>query len=674
MIHSKPTPTNIIRDDFTTGKISGGRGSDHLIHHRDLSVEGHSSTGLVGYAGDDILEASVPNTGQVHMFAATGNDWLILDVTKIPNAGGTQGHHAYGGHGQNTFEFTNIDHNHSPIIGRIDDFDPSSDQILIDGTRIDLTDLPQMVTLPSGNTIEVRVIEIDHPEFLAENLGKQYFLAIGDNIFYALEGARDLVNGTSGLTGEERHFLHPSALETLRNAETVQYENPKNFVPREFYAHREDELNLNWAPKGDDVHADPGSEDAVHMFGGKGNTHDDHASGAQIMRGSDGDDVINGNTGNDTIYGGYGNDLIAGGIDNDVIYGGPGNDMIWGGDGDDKLYGGRGDDYLHGGRGNDFLAGGEGNDILVGGRGNNTLVGGGGEESVNRFHFSDGDSQDVITDFKLYSDLITLQHEIDPLSVELYENKDGNTVLNYGAKGSVELRGVSLKDFQDAAEFRAEEDNPIIAITPDPEDELLQQIRIESGLYEKEALPSLEIEGILYGNTPFWGMGAGGYTYVSEHSVDCHDLCEEPVAPYMLEADQTAEGLVNSDDMNTDPAASTIQNSDHMAEDALDADEEDKDSGGGACFVATAAYRDPWHPDVRFLRAFRDTWLVHRAWGRVFIAIYWRVGPILARPVQRDDRLARISVTMLSGLVRVLRKLFDANSTKLITCETRAQR
>ena len=184
MTTSKPTPNRVIRDDFPTGTISGGRGNDHLIHHRDFSVEAHSSTGLFGYAGDDILEASVPGRGQIHMFSATGNDWLILDVTKMPNAAGTQGHHVYGGPGKNTFQFNNIVQNYAPIIGRIDDFDPTSDRILIEDMEIDLTDLPKTLKLPSGEHVKVRVIEIDHPEFIIEDLGVQYFLAIGDNKAY----------------------------------------------------------------------------------------------------------------------------------------------------------------------------------------------------------------------------------------------------------------------------------------------------------------------------------------------------------------------------------------------------------------------------------------------------------------------------------------------------------
>lgn len=621
----KPIPKQVIRDDFTTGTISGGGGNDHLIHHRDLGVESHSSTGLFGFAGDDILEASVPDKGQIHMFAATGDDWLILDVSKIPNASGTQGHHAYGGPGNNTYQFTNIDQNFSPIIGRLDDFNPASDRILIEEVEVDIYDLPKIIKLPSGKSVEVRVIELDHPEFAGEDLGPQYFLAIGDDIFYALDGARDLGNGISGLHGEERHFLLPEALEELRNAETVQYVNPKNFIPQDFYEHRENDLIMNFGLKGHEIKAELGDGNAVHMFGAKNNSGAHNSTGAQTMRGSDGNDVINGNTGNDTIFGGHGDDLIAGGIDNDLIYGGPGDDMIWGGDGDDSLYGGRGNDYLHGGRGDDLLVGGKGNDTLVGGRGNNTLVGGGGEHSVNRFHFFEDEGNHLITDFKIESDLITFQHEVDPLSVEIYENDNGNVIVNYGHKASVELRGVSLQDFQEAAQLRADEDNPIISITPDPEQELLLQLRIETGYYGDEAPPSLYVDGILYGSKAFDSAGPGGYQYVDESELPPEDDVIIDIPPDDDEKKQEKD------------------------------EDEEKDDGDGTCFVATAAYRDLWHPDVVFLRSFRDEWLVHRSWGRRFVKFYWWVGPKIAKPVRRNMILGYIAKSTIAMVVAMLR-------------------
>ncbi|KAF7962795.1 hypothetical protein AWV80_17510 [Cupriavidus sp. UYMU48A] len=60
---------------------------------------------------------------------------------------------------------------------------------------------------------------------------------------------------------------------------------------------------------------------------------------------------------------------------------------------------------------------------------------------------------------------------------------------------------------------------------------------------------------------------------------------------------------------------------------------------GATCFVATAAYGDGDHPNVRFLRSFRDGWLQRRKSGRAFIDWYWRVGPKLAEVVGSREPL-----------------------------------
>ncbi|MEI4263448.1 DUF4214 domain-containing protein [Roseovarius sp. D0-M9] len=443
---------NILRDDFTTDKIRGGSGNDHLIHHRDLSVGAHSSVGLTGFSGDDILEGSVARNGQIHMFGADGNDWFILDVTKISDAVGMQGHHAYGGPGQNTFQFKNIEKNSAPIIGRIDDFSPTSDHILIEGTEINLEDLPATIKLPSGKDVHVRVIAIEHPEFIVEDLGVQHFLAIGDNIFYALEGARDLQNGTSGMIGEERHFLKPDALEVLRAAETVQYENPNNFVPFNLYEHREGELNLNWNQRGESVFAEIGDKAASHMYGSKNNPNAPSSDGEQVMTGSSGDDVINANNGNDTVFGGQGDDLIAGGIDNDVLYGEDGNDMLWGGDGDDRLHGGSGNDMLDGGRGIDTA-------VYSGNASNYTLIFGAASTTITDRR-SDGDGSDTLSnieflefdggtlDLDKVSGMVKLSEQEFESFIELYIayfNRAPDAVgLNFW--GTAFANGTSLED------------------------------------------------------------------------------------------------------------------------------------------------------------------------------------------------------------------------------------
>ena len=76
----------------------------------------------------------------------------------------------------------------------------------------------------------------------------------------------------------------------------------------------------------------------------------------------------------------------------------------------------------------------------------------------------------------------------------------------------------------------------------------------------------------------------------------------------------------------------------------------------GICFVATATYGDADHPNVRFLRAWRDGYLAHRPAGRAFIDWYWRTGPKLAVWVTRYPVLKRCSHAGLNLLVALIRR------------------
>ena len=77
---------------------------------------------------------------------------------------------------------------------------------------------------------------------------------------------------------------------------------------------------------------------------------------------------------------------------------------------------------------------------------------------------------------------------------------------------------------------------------------------------------------------------------------------------------------------------------------------------GATCFVATATYGDVDHPNVRFLRAWRDGYLAHRPTGRTFIDWYWRTGPKLAVWVTRYPVLKRCSHAGLNLLVALIRQ------------------
>jgi hypothetical protein len=79
---------------------------------------------------------------------------------------------------------------------------------------------------------------------------------------------------------------------------------------------------------------------------------------------------------------------------------------------------------------------------------------------------------------------------------------------------------------------------------------------------------------------------------------------------------------------------------------------------GATCFVATASYMDQSHPDVVFLRSFRDTFLVNYKLGVKFISWYWTYGPKLASFVSKHDLIRKISKSSLQVLVSILRKVF----------------
>jgi hypothetical protein len=76
---------------------------------------------------------------------------------------------------------------------------------------------------------------------------------------------------------------------------------------------------------------------------------------------------------------------------------------------------------------------------------------------------------------------------------------------------------------------------------------------------------------------------------------------------------------------------------------------------GATCFVASVAYDDPNHPDVMFLRIFRDNVLLTSEYGRSFIKWYWRNGPKLAKFVGKFVVLRKFSKSTISIIVKVLR-------------------
>ena len=298
---------------------------------------------------------SVPGSGQIHMGGSEGNDTLIMDVT---NNSGHQGHHVYGGTGADIFHITNVANANSPILGRIDDFDASQDEIWIDGHRtIWFENNKAKVSLPSNAKV-------------VEYLGQQW-LKVGNNVLYALEGARD--------GGTEQHFSPvPGNINALP---TKSFINQQNFVEYRFYENR----TLNVVDTSEPNITGTSGDDLIEEYRVDRHTESGHTqtgfANSNINAGA-GRDVVNAGKGDDTVRGGDGNDSIAGGMDEDSLFGDKGNDRIWGGSEDDYINGGDGNDNLYGGTGADSIIGGKGNDRAWGGEGNDVLNGWGGNDRL----------------------------------------------------------------------------------------------------------------------------------------------------------------------------------------------------------------------------------------------------------------------------------------------------
>ncbi len=74
----------------------------------------------------------------------------------------------------------------------------------------------------------------------------------------------------------------------------------------------------------------------------------------------------------------------------------------------------------------------------------------------------------------------------------------------------------------------------------------------------------------------------------------------------------------------------------------------DSGSGGGGCFIATAAYGSPLHPYLKYLRDFRDTYLMTNNPGRAFVHQYYRYSPPVAQYIAERPLLRMfISITLL---------------------------
>jgi len=81
--------------------------------------------------------------------------------------------------------------------------------------------------------------------------------------------------------------------------------------------------------------------------------------------------------------------------------------------------------------------------------------------------------------------------------------------------------------------------------------------------------------------------------------------------------------------------------------------------GSGKCFIATAAYGTAMAKDVRYLRAFRDQYLLKNTWGKSFVNWYYEVSPAMADKLRKHNALRGVVRGMLTPLVWMSKGVVD---------------
>lgn len=73
------------------------------------------------------------------------------------------------------------------------------------------------------------------------------------------------------------------------------------------------------------------------------------------------------------------------------------------------------------------------------------------------------------------------------------------------------------------------------------------------------------------------------------------------------------------------------------------------------CFIATAAYGTPLHPDLRYFRKFRDRVLLRNPAGKLLVKAYYRVSPPLADFIAEHPRLRDLTRWALTPVAELLK-------------------
>ncbi|WP_374301984.1 CFI-box-CTERM domain-containing protein [Paracoccus sp. (in: a-proteobacteria)] len=356
-------------------------------------------------------------------------------------------------------------------------------------------------------------------------------------------------------------------------------------------------------------------------------------------------------------------DLIIGGNGQDILRGHVGDDTLDGGGGNDVLLGGRGDDDLSGGDGHDVLFSGDGADTLSGGKGNDVLAIG-GEPSDDRVTSATGEGADLVV-MDGGRDVIIEDFSADDILGfgGLFADRDAfeGSLHTEGEDLSITLPTGKIVSLIGGAQYASGLGDQIFDFTPSSEaadqvDRIFQELTADQ--YGEIGSSLAEIAWADGHDDTVWRDRTEQYDDLGPDGPNIPSVPDDPTdlpEPEPGNDEDPAEpGDGPSEEMpDVEYPDIPVTDEEPVLPPPDDTVEDDEAShAGGSCFVATAAYGDPWHPDVVALRAFRDTHLVRYKMGRRFIRFYWQVGPKLARVITPTSYRGRLARYLLSEIVR----------------------
>ncbi|MDR7127403.1 calcium-binding protein [Pseudotabrizicola sp. 4114] len=448
------------------------------------------------------------------------------------------------------------------------------------------------------------------------------------------------------------------------------------------------------------------------FYGGKGRDILDGGTSNDRLYGGGGHDLVFGGSGDDRLDGASGSDVLLGGAGDDEMRGGNHADLLFGGEGDNTLRGENGDDTLVATGDEDVLFGGKGADTFSISTTGNSVIEDWSNEDEDLISFQ-GQYESVD---QVRERMVEVYYSDNRPGDLIIEHDGGTFTTIRGAAGQKDAVIDRLFDHQPLALNTLDQANLLTVLTPAQVKSLTEAMGSEEyDAYRSTIDPALLAQNLDGERLSSFLNGMDGIEaqeFIRDiPESDRHELLSEMEGPELnsflkgLDYEQMVALLSSVDSSHFSELShsfddatsrhindmmarffSDMESLSNLPEDsALDdaswlqglqspanrpplppSDEEESENGepnapeapsvetSAGCFVATAVYADPDHPDVWLLRWYRDEVLRGCTFGRLFIAVYWVVGPKLAETVSRYAFLVSLFLAIIRFIVLII--------------------